>query len=182
MIARYAAAKIPDRMSALILTGTEIPHHHPKLITRLQLAGRLPGSVAITRWLVNSPRLARSNHLLGGLFHDRNLIEGDFRVNVLDGLADHAGVKRQMELLATYRPALVDGLEAIHAEITCPTLLIWGAQDAFFPLSKARAMADQFGGPTRFETIERARLLPHEEHPERFARLCAEFLTANATV
>lgn len=57
-----------------------------------------------------------------------------------------------------------------------PPLLVWGQGDPIFPVDKAREMAEQFGGPTRFTVIEQARLLVHEEHPELFASLCAEFL------
>ena len=57
-----------------------------------------------------------------------------------------------------------------------PTLLVWGEEDPFFQVEKARAMANEFGGPTEFVTIADCKLLVHEEYPERFAELTTAFL------
>ena len=177
LIARFVAEKVIDRVQALILTGTEIPHHHPKIIDRLQKLTKLPGSLALTSRLLGIPKVARSNQLLGGLFHDRDLIEGDFRAEVLDQhLSSPSIMARQFELLASYSTDFVDEVEAIHHKLTCPTLFVWGETDPFFPVKHAREMTTQFAGPTRFEVVANARLLVHEEHPEQFAQLCAEFL------
>ncbi len=178
MIARFAMNRIGARVTALILAGTEIPHHHPALIDRLQKAAKLPGSALITARLINTPRIVRSNQVLGGCFSDRDLIEGDFRTKVLrPTFRDKAAVRRQLEILASYTSDVVDELAEAHSKITCPTLLVWGKGDPFFPVDKAKKMVEQFGGPTRFEVFDDARLLIHEEHPERFAALCSEFLS-----
>jgi len=178
LIARFAAGRLGDRVDALILAGTEIPHHHPQFLERLQKLVRLPLAVPVTRQLLQWPMTARSNQLLGGLFHDRNLIEGDFRSKVLaPHLASTDKLKRQIEILASYTTDLVDSVEPVHAALTCPTLFIWGEDDPFFPVEHAREMTAGFGGPTRFEVITNAKLLVHEEHPARFAELCSDFLT-----
>ncbi len=178
LIVRFATARMPGRVSALVLAGTEIPFSWPAAVTRLQLASRLPGSAGLTMRLINSPRIARSNLMFGGAFWNRDLIEGDIRTEVLDQtFRDRDAVQRQLDVLLTFNKKLINRLSEVHPEITCPTLFIWGEGDPFFPVDKARQMAEQFGGPTRFEVIEQARLLVHEEHPELFASLCAEFLT-----
>ncbi len=181
LIARYVTARIPERVSALVVTGSEIPFSWPAAITRLQLASRLPGSAGLTMRLMNSPRLARSKLLFGGAFWNRDLLEGEFRTKVLDQtFRDREAVRRQLDVLVTFKKKLIDGLAEIHPKITCPTLFVWGEGDPFFPVEKAREMAEQFGGPTRFEVIEKARLLVHEEHPEQFASLCADFIAESA--
>jgi len=181
LIARFVADRAPKKVSALVLVGTEIPFIHPPLIGRLQLVARIPGSASVMKGLINSPRLARSNQLLGSGFSNRDLIEGGFRTEVLDRtFRDSATVKRQLDLLASYTPDLVDELAQVHPRLKCPTLLIWGEQDPFFPVDKAREMASQFGGPTHFESIDNARLLVHEEHPEKVAALVRSFLPAVA--
>ncbi|MGI9604500.1 MAG: alpha/beta fold hydrolase [Acidimicrobiales bacterium] len=177
LIARFVAEKRIDRTPALVLAGTEIPHHHPVQIDRLQMMTKLPGSVRITQRLINTPVIARSNQFLGSCFHDRVLIEGEFRTEVLDpNFRDKAVVARQLEMLHTYTTDFVDEVEATHANLTCPTLLVWGEADPYFPVTRAREMAEQFAGSTRFEVIEDARLLVHEEHPERFAELVRDFV------
>lgn len=177
LIARFAAVRLGSRVQALVLSGTEIPHHHPPMIERLQAAARLPGAGLVTRLLMNSKRIARLPYVLGGCFHDRDLIEGDFRAEVLDThFKDPAAIARQLELLASYSTDFVDEVEAAHADISCPVLMIWGERDPFFPVKPAQDMAGQFAGPVRFETVANARLLVHEEHPDRFAELMNEFL------
>lgn len=177
MIARFAAERLGNRVTALVLTGTEIPDHHPAQIDRLKFAARLPGSKAVTKALINNRRAARSNNLLGGCFWNRDLIEGDFRTEVLDQtFTNDAVLSRQLELLARYTTDVVDKLRATHANLDCPALLIWGERDPFFPVANAREMCNQFGGPTEFVAIPNARLLVHEEYPEEFARLTAVFL------
>ena len=181
LIARFVADRIPERVSALVLVGTEIPFVHPPAIGRLQLAARIPGAATVMKRLINTPRIARSNQLLGSGFSNRDLIEGGFRTEVLDRtFRDSAIVKRQLDLLAGYTPELIDELAEVHPRLKCPTLFIWGEQDPFFPVEKAREMASQFGGPTHFESIDNARLLVHEEHPEKVAALVSAFLPATA--
>jgi haloalkane dehalogenase len=178
MIARFAAERLGERVTALVLTGTEIPGHHPAQIDRLQLAARLPGSQAVTKALINNRRAARSSNLLGGCFWNRDLIEGDFRTKVLDQtFTDDAVLGRQLEILGSYTTDVVDQLRDTHANLSCPALLIWGEQDPFFPVAKAREMCDQFAGPTEFVALDNARLLVHEEYPIEFARLAAKFLS-----
>jgi len=177
LIARYVTARIPERVSALVVTGSEIPFSWPAAVSRLQLASRLPGSAGLTMRLMNSPAIARSKLLFGGAFWNRDLLEGDFRTKVLDQtFRDRKAVRRQLDVLLTFKKKLTE----VHPKITCPTLFVWGEGDPFFPVDKAREMAEQFGGPTRFEVIEQARLLVHEEHPEQFASLCAEFIAESA--
>jgi len=177
LIARFAAGMLGNRVEAIILAGTEIPHHHPPFLERLQKMVALPGAVAVTRKLLSSPRAARSHQLLGGLFHDRDLIEGDFRTQVLaPHLSSQARLERQIDILQSYTTDLVDSVEPVQAALECPALFIWGEDDGFFPVQQAKDMAKGFGGRTRFEVIKEARLLVHEEHPQRFAELCASFL------
>lgn len=177
LIARNVAARLPQVVNALVLCGTEVPGHHPEFIDRLKTMLKVPGAKAATRTLLGSPKAARSPQLLGGCFWDRDLIEGGFRHEVLTPTLSNPGVfARQLELLASYTHDLVDDLANVHSQIECPTLLVWGEQDPFFPVETARAMQESFGGPTSFEVIANARLLAYEEHPERFAAITRAFL------
>ncbi len=177
LIARNVASRLPEVVNGLVLCGTEIPGEHPEFIDRLQVMMKVPGAKAATRTLLGNRKAARSPQLLGGCFWDRDLIEGGFRTEVLAPTLDDAAIfDRQIELLATYKHEIVDALVDVHRKIDCPTLLVWGDRDPFFPVEKARGMLDQFGGPVSFEVIPEARLLAYEEHPERFASLTRAFL------
>jgi pimeloyl-ACP methyl ester carboxylesterase len=72
----------------------------------------------------------------------------------------------------------VDALRARHAEIECPTLLLWGEDDVTFPVDRAEAMRAQFGGPTTFVRIPHAALMPHEERPDAVLASLLPFLEA----
>ncbi|MEL7158222.1 MAG: alpha/beta hydrolase [Actinomycetota bacterium] len=180
LVARNVAVRKPDVVDGLVLCGTEIPGQHPELIDRLQVAMRIPGAKAVTRALLRRPRTARLPQLLGGCFWDRSLIEGDFRTAVVDPTIDDRAIfDRQIEILQSYQHGIVDDLAAVHPRIECPVLLVWGEHDPFFPVEKARAMVDDFGGPTRLEIMADARLLAHEEHPDHFAALTRSFHREN---
>ena len=58
----------------------------------------------------------------------------------------------------------VDALERLHARLTMPVELVWGADDPTFPLPLARAMLPQLPD-ARLVEVPGARLLVHEERP-----------------
>lgn len=180
LIARNVAVRLANVVNGLVLCSTEIPGEHPDFIDRLQMALKIPGAQAATRALLRSAKAVRSPQLLGGLFWDRDLIEGEFRTAVLaPTLDDPAAFDRQVEILGSYGHGIVDALADVHPRILCPTLLVWGEHDPFFPVETARAMAASFGGPVSFEVIPDARLLAYEEHPKRFAALTRSFVDAH---
>jgi pimeloyl-ACP methyl ester carboxylesterase len=57
-----------------------------------------------------------------------------------------------------------------------PVQMIWGTDDPFFPLPKARAMTKQFAGRVELVEIPGAKLFAHEDHPEEFADHAVRFL------
>ncbi len=176
MFTRMAAARRPEAVTALVMSGTEIPNHHSWQVSMYSLLSKLPGSGNVLRTMLGHDILARSPLALGGCFHDFDAIDDGFGVILGELLADSELMDSQLALIRNFDNDAVDALPAVHAKLTMPSLLIWGEDDPFFPIGKARAMVDQFAGPTRFEAIANARLFVHEEYPERFAELTADFL------
>ena len=68
------------------------------------------------------------------------------------------------------------GVAIPHGRIHAPVKLVWGARDPFFPLDKATAMLEQFGGPTELAVIEDGKLFAHEDRPEAFVAQTIPFL------
>ncbi len=177
-IARYAAADAGARVQSMVLAATEIPGHHSALLRMFVAAGRLP--TGVWQRLMRSRWLLRSRMMLGSCFADPRHIDGDFDALLIEPLRrSHAAMDGQLRLLRTLDPREVDGLEGAHARIAAPTLLVWGTDDPFFPIAKARAMASQFAGPTEFVSIEGARTFLHDEMPERFGALALRHLRAH---
>jgi len=177
MICRFVAEQRPETVRALVLGGTEIPGVHSRLVALFRLLARLPGAAAMFKLSLGTRFLARTPLILGGTVYDKSILDGDFRTAVLDPIvADPAALARMVAMIRDFSFDDIDALADVHPKLTMPTLLVFGENDGFFPVAKARAMASQFGGATEFATIAKCKLFLHEEHPERFAELTASFL------
>ncbi len=180
MVARRLVATRTDQVSALVLTGTEIPDQRPWLIRFFLALGKIPFASPVLRLSLSNRLLRRSPFVLGAAFDDRSLIEGDFTATFLEPLVrDRELLRRQLEVLASYRWADVDSLRDAHAQIIAPVLLLWGARDPVFPATRAQAMSSQFAGSVEFDTIERGRLFAFAEFPEEFAARVRSFLASS---
>ena len=173
-IARLACAG-DERLAALILEGTEIPGHHPPLLLAYVVAARLGLAGVLLKAILGGP--LRTTVLgVGSLFTDPAHAGGEFGELFLAPLADRRIRDSQLKLLRSVDFDLVDALAEVHARIRAPTLCIWGPDDPFFPVAKARAMLPQFGGPAELVEIPRARLFAHEDHPAEFLAHALPFL------
>jgi pimeloyl-ACP methyl ester carboxylesterase len=174
--ARIVAAE-DSRVSALVLGNTEIPGHHPQLIKMFQLAARVPGSVAALRIAMKSGLIRKSALGFGGCFSDSRYVDGEFYdLFVRPVLDSQAALETQFRLIETIDWALLDRLGDVHRQIKAPVLLIWGTDDPFFPLAKARKMLDQFGGIATLHEIPGAKLFAHEDHAREFGDAARLFL------
>ena len=177
MICRFAAELRPDLIAGLSLCGTEIPGVHAPIVKMFKQLAFLPGAKAMFRLTMGNKFIARTPLVLGGTVFDTAFLDGEFRTNVLTPiLADDDAMDNALEMIRHFSLDDIDALAATHANLEMPVLLVWGAQDPFFPVAKARQMIGQFGGVVDFETISEAKLLVHEEHPQRFAELTRAFV------
>jgi pimeloyl-ACP methyl ester carboxylesterase len=113
----------------------------------------------------------------GGVFRDPAFVDGDFGDWFVRPLIGSRRVAEgQMALLRNLDFGLIDGLDAVHARIGAPVLCIWGADDPFFPVAKARRALAQFKGTAELIEIPGAKLFAHEDHSEAFVALAAPFL------
>jgi pimeloyl-ACP methyl ester carboxylesterase len=173
-IMRLAAEELGDRVWAIVMGNTEIPGHHPWLVVAFGLLARL-GGTRIFNTMLSSRWLRHSYFAYGSCFQDRSLIDGAFHDLFVQPMLESPDVAEgQMRLLHGFDWADVDELDAIHQRITAPVQLIWGENDPYFPLAKARQM--RFGGPMELEVIENTKLFAHEEASEQFASHATRFL------
>ncbi|GAA0522111.1 Pimeloyl-ACP methyl ester carboxylesterase [Halorubrum aquaticum] len=70
-------------------------------------------------------------------------------------------------------------LAAALADLEVPPTIVWGREADVSPLSDGRELADESGA--RLVVFDRAALLPHVEHPNRFLETVRESLVAGAT-
>jgi len=180
-VARELALIDRHRISHLVLTNTEIPGHRPPWIPTYQALAHVPGFGTVLRQFMKIPGFLASPLAFGGCFQDASVIEGDFRERYVEPLLERGqaldGVLRFLRCMKFTR---LDELRTLHAELTMPTLFIWGADDPTFPESLARSMAAQFPNVAGFKTITEAKLFFHEEQPRAVAELITGFLTGTS--
>jgi pimeloyl-ACP methyl ester carboxylesterase len=176
-VARFLAAADGDRVVGLVLAGTEIPGHRPWQIRLFNATIRLPGG---PRMLARSLGWAWVRHSpigLGGCFTDPRSGDGEFfDLFVAPLIRSRAALNGQLGLLKDWDWSVIDSLARAHAAIRAPVCMIWGADDPFFPVAKARALPQQFAGEAEFHEIAGARLFLHEDHPDEFLALALPFL------
>lgn len=177
MIARHAFAG-DTRMRALGLIDTEQPQGLIWRFKQFLVMRHLPGFDKILRALMKSERLRRQPLVLGGSFHDKSLLDGEFNEFFLQPIVDSdARLAAATDLLDSFEMRHVNELAAIHARIDIPVHMVWGKDDPFFPLEWAREMVDTFAN-AELTVLERARLFSHEERPAEAAAALLPTLTA----
>ena len=168
LIARHAMAG-DSRLRALGLIDTEQPQGLGWRFKSFLKGSKLPGFGAVLGAVAGS-RIARRNGLaFGKVFHDRDLLDGEFDEFVLEVLAnDPRRLAAATTLIRSFDTDYVTRLEELHRMIDVPTVLVWGEHDAFFPRHWAEEMVGQFAN-ARLEVIEGAGLFSHEEKPKAVA-------------
>jgi pimeloyl-ACP methyl ester carboxylesterase len=69
----------------------------------------------------------------------------------------------------------INAVEKLHLAAGLPTLIVWGEHDRMIPSGHGRAAADLIPG-SRFELIPGAGHYPHEDSPDLFVSLVAQFM------
>ena len=176
LIARHAMVGDP-RLRAVGLINTEPPN--PSWRFRSFIALRhLPGFSAGLGWVAGAPRVRRLRLVFGDAFADRSLLDGEFDEFFFRPLHDSTLHRdAAARLLRTIEKRHLTELAAIHARLDVPVQLVWGAEDPFFPVERARAMVPQFPN-ARIEVLDGVGLFSHEEAPETVAAALLPTLTA----
>jgi len=178
-VARCLADADAARVGRLVLINTEMPGHRPPWVPLYRHLAALPGAALSFRALMAQRWFRRSPMGLGGLFVDRDLLDGDFHARfVAPLLASPRRMEGSLRYLHGIGWDVVDGMRAVHARLPMPVQMIWGVLDPTFPIAIARQMTAQFATPPDFVEIPRAALLPHEEQPDLVLRALVPFLAA----
>jgi len=166
-IARLVAAE-DERVSALIMSNTEVANYRPPWVPFYQVAMGLPGASAMFAVLLGSLPFLRSSAGFGSCYADRGRIDPAFRQTFIEPLRTRRGFQGAAGFLRSFDYAAVDRTDALHARIRAPVHLIWGEQDTTFPVRLLDGFASSF--PT-LASVTRlpGKLLVHDEHPAEYA-------------
>lgn len=175
-IARLAAAGDP-RVFANVMGNTEIPGHVPWQIGVFVAAAKVPWVWRRFFSMMRFSAVRRSALGFGGCFTDSATVDGDFGDWFVKPLLSSPRVAEgQTQLVLGLDGRVIERLRDVHAQLTGPSLLIWGPGDPFFPIGKAREMLGQFSAGAELVEIEGAKLFAHEDHADEFASLTRRFL------
>lgn len=168
LIARHALAG-DERVRSFGLIDTEPSTDIGWRFRSFLRGSRLPGFGPILGWLAGHRRLRRHPLVLGGAFHDSDLLDGDFDELFLRPLhSDRQRRDAAVRIIRSFRWSLLSELPALHRRTEVPVHLVWGEHDVFFPLADAEAMVDTFPDAT-LEVVRGAGLFSHEERPREVA-------------
>ncbi|HEX5965378.1 MAG TPA: alpha/beta hydrolase, partial [Pyrinomonadaceae bacterium] len=70
-------------------------------------------------------------------------------------------------------------MSAAFSRLVQPMVLVWGKQDVNTPVSKASALLS-LNPRARLEVFDFCRVLPEQEHPEKFNALAREWFMAQS--
>jgi pimeloyl-ACP methyl ester carboxylesterase len=179
LIARHAFAG-DRRVRAIGLLDTEQPSGLGWRFRLFLLARHIPGAGGALGWVSGRRRLRRSRLVLGGAFADPGRLDGEFDELFLRPLREDPERRRaSIAVLRSFDVRLVRELGALHRRITVPVQMVWGAQDAFFPLGRAKEMVGTFPRAD-LAVVEGAGLFAHEERPAEVARALVPLLSGGA--
>ncbi|MEM7797748.1 MAG: alpha/beta hydrolase [Chloroflexota bacterium] len=176
IMARYLAASHQEKVVGLVLGNTEFPNHRSDTLLRFVNGLSLPGMELLLPIVLRSKWMRKSAIFGGSLFYDIDQVEGEFGDLFLRNMiTDREAVAGQLKLIRVWDWEYIAGLSAIHAELKIPVQLIWGEDDAIFPVKYAKEMQQEFGGPTELHVLTKTKLFPHEEKPAIFAEHAIRF-------
>jgi pimeloyl-ACP methyl ester carboxylesterase len=179
LIARHAFAGDP-RVRAFGLLDTEQPSGLGWRFRLFLLSRHLPGAGGALAWVSGRRRLRRSPLVLGGAFADADLLDGEFDELFLQPLREHPERRRAaIAVLRSFDVRLVRELGPLHRRIAVPVQMVWGSEDAFFPVGRAEEMVGSFPD-AHLAVVEGAGLFSHEERPAEVAGALVPVLSEGA--
>lgn len=168
LIARHAMAG-DARVRSMAFVNTEQPQGITFRFRQFLWLGFVPGFEHILAWLGMQRRIRRNKLVLGDCFADLSLLDGEFEEFFMAPIRDNRELRWAMgKLLRSFEMSYIDGLADVHARIEAPVQLVWGEDDAFFPIDWTREMVSTFPD-AHLHVIPRGRLMLHEEFPEEVA-------------
>jgi len=163
----------PELINSLILnapSGFDPLHTRPGM-TGAAFYGLLQSPVLGTSFynVMASERSIR-DYALRTMFYDHRRVT-DRLVSNLYATSHQAGA--QHAIAAFLSGYLNVDMAPAFQRLTQPVLLVWGKQDMANPLPKARVLLD-LNPRARLEVFDYCRMMPEQEHPERFNQMVLE--------
>lgn len=149
-------------------------------------AATLPGSEYVLPLIANT-KVRDAGEAIGRVLGQLPIRLRPSVAEVARGYASLADSPARSAFVHTLRSVVEPGGQRVHAgdrlylSAGRPTLIVWGALDTVIPVSHARAAHEAIPG-SQLEIFEQSRHFPHQDEPDRFARVLIDFLTSTESV
>ena len=170
------AYQFPERCERLVLVSSGGLGREVHLLLR---AAALPGADWVLPMLT-APALLGVGRRAGGLLQRAHLAPGGDVGVLARGFASLDNAGSRQAFLHTVRSVIepsgqrVNAGERLALAARLPTLIVWGERDSIIPVAHGEAAHAAIPG-SRFEVFPGAGHMPHDDDPERFARLLVDF-------
>jgi pimeloyl-ACP methyl ester carboxylesterase len=179
-VAQIVAARDPGRLRSLALTDCDTHDRVPPKAFRSTVRAARAGLLApALRRLARDPARARQRMFASG-YQDPTRLSDDLVREWTRPLATAESARRYQDLIAALRPDDLLAVEPRLARLRVPTLIVWGTDDAFFPLSDAHWLRDTIPGAGEVVELAGARLFFPDERPDELAAALLRHWAATA--
>lgn len=177
IIAQIFAVRWPHCVKSLVLSDCDIPGNLSSgCLAWMALLTRLPAGDRAMAAMMRVPAVARSRVGFGRMVFDKRVLTRARLTQYLETIAGDRGRRIRLKRFfqSFHETDLVAANQQIR-ELHMPTMIIWGGDDACRSPSWAKTLYDAIPGARRLELIPFAGAYCHEERPDLFARLLADF-------
>lgn len=169
-VALALAERCPDRVARMVLVDSPGPQFDAAAIAALT---RRVEASSLEDFLV--PRTAsKMRRLLDASYADPPFTPSFVLHDIVETLyLPHVAEKRA---LIRQLPSDLERMGRHLSPARSPTLVLWGRDDAIFPLRLGEELTERLGPNAHFEVIDEAGHVPNLERPEAFNRSLRAFL------
>ena len=173
-VSQALVGRHPERVGGLVLTSCDaFENFPPKAVAYLPWLARVPGAFRLVGHALRLRPLQRLPITYGWASH--RPIEPRIADSFLHGLRTSAGVRRDFARMLRAADAR-DSVQAaaLLPSFDRPALVVWAADDKFFPREHGRRLAELLP-QGRFELVERSRTFIPEDNPAALVELLRSF-------
>ena len=173
-VAQIVAARHPELLRSFTLTNSDtLGNLPPKAFLPTVLLARAGLLAPLTRRLAGDPRRAR-RMLYGSGYQDTDRLPLE-KVRAWQEPVMTNGGRELQRFIAGLRPDDLEAAAPRLAQLTVPTLLVWGTGDRFFGVEHAYRLRDLIPGATDVVEVPGARLFFPDERPGDLAEPLVTF-------
>ena len=168
-VAATCALDYPDRVKKLVLIGT-VSNNRPLAYKLMRVFSSPVFGDVVSPLLIGSRRLLRRR--MKRVYDRHEWVLDERRVQARHLPLRASGTQRA--IIRTVRGWDAERISRDAHLIHQPALLIWGENDSEIPLADGERLHEQIPG-SRFIVFRNCGHIPHEEYPEEFTNVVADF-------